>query len=209
MARNTEKPMGKNEQKKQAVTTPKQENAAKAPVQDKSQEKTKVNEENKVQEKKTEEKPKESKKVETKKVKKTETFVSAKDVSVSRKVSISICRFIVGKRIEDAIKDLEEVSRLKKAIPMKGEYAHRKGKMMSGKYPVRASKIFINLLKGLQGNANQHDIDEPIISEAIANKGTAIYASGGRKKKTSHVKIICKEKKLNKKIKKAKGENKK
>jgi len=110
---------------------------------------------------------------------------------------VAICKFIVGKPIEKAIKDLEKVSHLKKAVPMKGEIAHRKGQIMSGRFPVRASKEFIILLKSLAGNANQNNIDEPIISEAIANKGTTVYGRMGRtQKKKTHLKIICMEKRL-------------
>ena len=88
---------------------------------------------------------------------------------------------------------------------MKGEISHRKGKMMSGKFPVRASKEFIILLKSLLGNANQNDMDEPIISEAIANKGTTTYGRMGRvRKKRSNIKIVCSEKKLIKQNKKKK-----
>ena len=72
---------------------------------------------------------------------------------------------------------------------------------MSGKYPVNASNIFIALLKSLQSNANQHDIENPTISEAYANKGPTVYASRGRKKKRTHVKIICVQKKVEEKKK--------
>ena len=100
---------------------------------------------------------------------------------------------------------MEEVSVLRKAVPMTGEYAHRKGKMMSGKFPVRASKEFLVMLKSLLGNATQNDIDEPIITEAIANKGTTTYGRGGRvQKKRSNIKLVCTEKKLIKQKQKTK-----
>ncbi len=196
---NTEKPMGKSEQKRQTSPATKnkmKENIANAPIQSNDVKDEKPKEETK----KTEVK-KEKKKLE-KKTKKEEVFVKADNVTVSTKVAISICKFIVGKRIENAIKELEEVTRLKRAIPMKGEYAHRKGKIMSGKFPVNASKEFIVLLKSLRGNANNHDVEDPIISEAVANKGSGVWASGGRTRKRTHIKIIAKEKKLiNKKSK--------
>lgn len=135
-------------------------------------------------------------KIKTKRVKMTKTSVRVEEAPFSTKVSVAICKFIVGKKIDDAIKDLEEVTKLRKAVPMKGEYAHRKGKIMSGAYPVRASKEFIILLKSLKANANNHDLDDPVISEAYANKGSKVYASGGRVKKRTHVTIIAKEKRL-------------
>ncbi len=201
---NTEKPTGKNEMKK---TVPKASKGKAAPEmknmlirkedEKSSNEGAKDNAPTQIQENKDTQKEEVKKeKVKTKKVKMTETSVRIEDASLSTKVSIAICKFIVGKKIENAIKDLEDVTKLKKAVPMKGEYAHREGKMMSGAYPVRASKEFIILLKSLKANANNHDLENPVISVAYANKGSKVYASGGRIKKRTHVTIIAKEKKL-------------
>src|SRR6056297_2352856 len=180
---NTEKPTGKNEAKK------------KAPIKKKEETSKTEKEETKKDSKNVEKKATDKKKIEVKKIKKTSVFVNAKNLAVSPKVATAICKFINKKPIEKAIKDLEEVSKLKKAVPMKGEIPHRKGRMMSGRFPVKASKEFIILLKSLKGNAIQHDVEEPIISEAIANKGAAVYGRGGRMKKRANVKIISKQKK--------------
>lgn len=189
---NTEKPMGKAQEKKQ-------NNVAKATKQNKEMNKTPV----KKKEKKIEkvEEKKEIKKPKVKKIKKERTSVLGEDLPLSPKVSAAICKFIRGKDLEKAIGEIEEVTQMKRAIPMKGEYAHRKGKMMSGKYPVKAAKEFLILLKSLQSNANNHDVEKPFISEAVANKGTTVYASGGRTKKRAHIRIVCKTKK-EKKLKK-------
>jgi ribosomal protein L22 len=79
---------------------------------------------------------------------------------------------------------------------MKGEFAHRKGKIMSGKYPVRTAKKFIIMLKGLIGNANMHEINEPIIVEAYANQASRPMGRFGRvERKRTHITIVAKEKK--------------
>ena len=84
----------------------------------------------------------------------------------------------------------------KKAVPMKGEIPHRKGKMMSGRYPKKASENFIKLLKSLEANARNHDVDEPVIVEAIANKAQRPYSRFGRwQKKRTHVMIKARERK--------------
>lgn len=145
-----------------------------------------------------------------KKIKKDEVAVNGKGVPVSTKYAIAICKFIKHKTIENAIKDLEEVVALRKAVPMKGEIPHRKGKMMSGRFPKRASESFIMLLKSLLGNANNHDVDEPVISEAIANQGSRPYGKRGVKRKRTHITIIARSKKMekkksNKKVKKKVG----
>lgn len=205
---NTEKPTGKAEQKKaQSVPKVTKSKIEKAPVKKEVPKKPAEPKTETKPETKTETKPaqKKEEKVEVKKVKKEIATVNATNSHVSTKYAVAICKFLKGKSIEKAIKDLEEVSNLRKAVPMKGEIAHRKGKMMSGKFPVRASKEFIILLKSLMGNANQHDLDEPIITLAVANKGTTTYGRMGRvQKKRSNIKIVASEKKLIKQNKKKK-----
>ncbi|MCR4327217.1 MAG: hypothetical protein NUV46_01405 [Nanoarchaeota archaeon] len=195
---NTEKPAGKDQSNKMTnLKKTKKEKVLNTPL-----EKEKPKEETNETQKKVEEAKIPKEKPELKKFKKSKTSVNITNLSVSTKVSVSICKFILNKKVERAIKELEEVSKLKKAIPMKGEYAHKKGNIMSGKYPVRAAKEFIILLKSLQGNANHHDIENPVVIEAVANKGSTVYASGGRTRKRTNLRIVVSDKKLNKRNKK-------
>jgi large subunit ribosomal protein L22 len=176
---NTEKPTTKAEAKKNIVVAPKKmENQPKA-------EKVK-----KVQE--------EKKKPEIKqapKVKKIEAIVNGTGVPVSTKYAVGICKFIKKKKIGDAIRDLEEVSTLKKPVPMTGELSHQKGKgISSAKFPQRASKHFIVLLKSLAANATANELEDPVIVEAIANLGQRPYGRFGRiRKKRTHIKIVAKD----------------
>ena len=142
-------------------------------------------------EEKTEKKPVQEK------PKKTEAVVNAHNLPISTKYSAAICKFIKNKKIEHAIADLEQVLVLKKAVPMKGEIPHRKGKgMMSGRFPKKATENFIKLLKSLLANANHNSLENPILVEAIANIGARPYGKFGRvRKKRTHVKIKVKEKK--------------
>jgi ribosomal protein L22 len=103
---------------------------------------------------------------------------------------------------------------LKKSIPMKGEYAHKKGpgKIASGagKYPVQASEHFISLLKTLAGNATNHDILNPVITFAMANNAQAPRGRFGRwKRKRTHITIKARELKEKKAKKKENKESKK
>jgi len=154
---------------------------------------------------KEEKKNVETKKVEEKIIKKVQTkkdfaIVNISGAKISTKVSMAICDFIRGKKINKAIEDLEQVVLKKKAVPMKGEIAHRKGKIMSGKYPVDASKEFIIFLKSLQSNALQNGIEDTRIVEAIPNMGSRPYGRFGRvKRKRTHIKLVAKEKINNKK----------
>ncbi len=168
-------------------------------IEDKKIEKTKTDDkkvenkniDEKKEEKKTDDKKTKEIKKPSKKIKKEEVYVNAKNIPISTKYAISICKFVKGKRIGDAIRDLEQVVLLKKAVPMKGEYAHKKGKgIAGGKYPQRASKHFIILLKSLAGNANNHEMLDPVIAEASANWAPAPRGRFGRvKRKRSHIRL--------------------
>ena len=143
------------------------------------------------------------------KVKRHEAFVDMKNLRISTKYAMAICKFIKNKTIEKATSDLNEVLAKKKYVPMKGEYAHKKGSGKvasgSGKYPVRATKEFLMMLKSLAGNAVYNEINEPIITEAVANIGERPYGKfGSVRRKRTHVKIVATEKKMIKKNKKKK-----
>lgn len=165
---------------------------AKAPV--KVEEKI----ENKTEEKKEETETKvEEKKVETKKENKTlkdKAFVNAYTMQISSKHSYCICDMIRGKDIDKAIEMLEEVLIFKRAVPMNGmEIPHRHG-MMSGRYPKNASKEFILLLKQLKANASVNEIDNAVITSAIANRGSRHFRRGGTRSKSTHVYLEVKDK---------------
>jgi ribosomal protein L22 len=128
------------------------------------------------------------------KVKKNDAMVNGSGLPLSTKVSVAICKFIKGKQIPQAIADLEQVVIKKKAVPMKGEIPHRKGKIMSGRFPGKAAEYFIRMLKNLQANANVNGLNEPVIAEAMANIASQPYGKFGRvRRKRTHVIIRVKE----------------
>jgi len=159
---NTEKPVSKEMKKKNQ--TVQDTNISKKQVQQQSQKKApqKDNQETKkTQQEEISEKPQENKQEKTttkkqqnKKPKKTEAKVDVKDIPISTKVSAAICKFIKNKEIRKAVNDLDRVINKKMAVPMKGEYPHRKG-IMSGKYPVKAAKEFKRILRSLGANAEK------------------------------------------------------
>lgn len=200
-----------NSQQRESKTMKKQKNVQKAEQKVNVVETKKQNEET-AKEQVVESKTEEKKQVEKKKVehvKKDEAVVNGVSLPISTKDSVEICRFIKGKKINKAIEDLEEVLRFKKAIPMKGEIPHRRGKkMMSGRYPIKPVSYFIKMLKNLNANSNMNGIEEPIISEAVPNKASRPYGRfGAVKRKRTHVliKAIEKNKLKNKRKKMKKG----
>jgi large subunit ribosomal protein L22 len=148
--------------------------------------------ENKSEETKNEEKKDSKPKKEDKpKVHKTEAVVLGRNLPISTKHSIALCRFVKGKTPEKAIKHLELVKKKKMAVPMKGEIPHRKGNIMSGRYPISASEYFINLLKTLSANAKVNGLDDKLkITLAKANFAPRPYGRfGAHQKKRTHVEI--------------------
>lgn len=146
-------------------------------------------------ESKTDKKEKNVKKHVSERLKKTEAVVRAENIPISTKDSSAICRFIRGKKIENAIKDLEEVLKLRKVVPMTGEIPHRRGKgIMSGRYPKKASENFIKLLKSLSANANYNGLENPVIVEAVPNMGMKVMGRfGSVRKKRTHIKIVARD----------------
>ena len=186
-----EKKLIKEEQKEKPETEIKEEPKTEV------KEETKPETEPKNEEPKTEDK---TKKEPAKPVpKKTEAVARRENFDLSTKKSAAICKFIKGKNIEKAIEDLESVLKHKKAVPIKGEIPHKKGRIMSGVYPKKAAENFIKLLKNLSANANVNSLENPVISEAVANIGSRPYGRFGKfRRKRTHVLIKVKEKSLHK-----------
>ena len=135
-------------------------------------------------------------KAEIKGDKKKDASVKGMSLPISTKQAIAICNFIKGKDVDKAIGDLEEVGKLRKPVPMRGEIPHKKG-IMSGRYPVNASKVFIRLLKSLKSNAIVRELElEKYKLAGMTNLATRPYRRGGRTRfKRSHVEIKLVERK--------------
>ena len=126
--------------------------------------------------------------------KRMEAKVTGVGVPMSTKTSVEICRFIKGKKIDQAIMELQQVVVKKRAIPMRGQIPHKKG-MMGGRYPKNASNEFIRLLKSLSSNANVNEIENPIIVTASACTTARACGRGGSvRRKRTHVILIAKSK---------------
>jgi len=140
--------------------------------------------------------------------KKTEEIVNGRDLHLSPKYAKGLCGFIRNKDIDKAIMDLELVERLKKPVPMKGEYAHQKG-IAGGRFPVKGAGIFIRLLKSLKANAIAQDMElEKFKIFCTSGKAPEPYKRFGQgRMKRCHViiKLILREdKEKNKEKKEAK-----
>jgi len=123
--------------------------------------------------------------------KRNEAVVNGRDVHISTKHAVAVCDFIRGKNVDDALNALDEVSKMRHAIRMKGEIPHRKGKMMSGRYPLNAVKEFTRLVKNLRANAINHELElEKFRLFCMSNVAARPQRRfGSRRFKRSHVQL--------------------
>jgi ribosomal protein L22 len=135
---------------------------------------------------------KEEKKIEVKKIKKDYALVNGMDIHASPKELISICNMIRGRKVDTAIKMVEEVLVFKRVVKMNNrEVPHQHGKgVMAGRYPLNACKEVLSLLKHLRANAiyNELELEKAIIS-CNANIASKPYKRGGARFKRAHVMI--------------------
>jgi large subunit ribosomal protein L22 len=102
-----------------------------------------------------------------------------RDLNVSFKNMIMVAEYIRGKMLEKAIADLEQVIQLKKTIPFKRFRAgigHRKGNTFkTAKYPQKASKYALEILKNMRANAEFKGFDPSKIKiiHSQANHGVS------------------------------------
>jgi len=131
---------------------------------------------------------------------------------ISLKDSIMIANFIKGKNVQKVKTFLEEVVSLDRAIPYtryNSDRGHKKGNMAAGRYPVKACKNFLMVVKSAESNAIAKGLnaDKLIVAAVIPNKGNVGYHFGrrrGLKTKSVHVQLYVEEStiKADKKVKK-------
>lgn len=152
-------------------------------------------EDKKTELKKEENKVEEKKVIENKKPEiKDKAIVRGLNLAISPKYSGFVCRVIRGRNPEWAIKRLEDVLKMKRAIPMASlEVPHRKG-MAGGRYPLSSCTEIIKLLKQVSANASVAGIENPIITIAKADKSQGPYKRGGVRAKRAHIYIEVRDK---------------
>jgi len=103
------------------------------------------------------------------------------EMPISFKHAVEICRELRGKKLEEAKKILEDVIALRRPIPFKRykkKVAHKSGlhKWYAGRYPQKAAKYILKVLKNLEANAIYKglDVSKLVIVHAQAKKGRII-----------------------------------
>ena len=100
-----------------------------------------------------------------------------RELPISPKQSIAICRHIRGWPLERAKDYLEEVIALRAAVPDRrfGSQGHRRGKLGPGRYPEKAARHILKVLEGAEANAEYKGLvtDDMVIAHIAAHRGRA------------------------------------
>ncbi|MAG20284.1 50S ribosomal protein L22 [archaeon] len=141
--------------------------------------------------------------------------VLARNLPISRKQAVEVCSFIKNKTTLKAKTQLQNVLKKKIAVPFKKfnqDLPHKPG-IGPGRYPIKTSQAFINLLNSLESNAEFKNLSTNLlITYASACKGSTQFHSGRQRRrqmKRTHVEIRAKEIEEKKEKKTPKKEEKK
>ena len=101
---------------------------------------------------------------------------SLREVDVSPKFSREVCRALVGLKLPEAKKLMEDVVAMKRMIPYRRynkKRAHHAETRGPGGYPVKVARLMLKLLESLEANAEFKGLDpeDVVIIHAAAHKG--------------------------------------
>ena len=128
---------------------------------------------------------------------------SGRDLPISTKQCIEICKHLKGRKLQKARQILEEVMEKKRPIPFTRfttDMGHKKG-MAAGRYPNKASSEILKILKAVEANAQVKGLstNDLVIFHMAANKASTPWRYGRKRRvkaKRSHVEIVVTEEKL-------------
>ena len=108
-------------------------------------------------------------------------IASGRDLRISWKDAVEICNCLRGMRLDDAERFLNDVISLKRPVPFRRfhkKVAHRRelAGWPSGRWPVKAAKEILKVLKNAEANAEYKGLDTSRlwVVHAAAHKGTKI-----------------------------------
>jgi large subunit ribosomal protein L22 len=103
-----------------------------------------------------------------------------RDLPISRKKSVELCRELRGMKLDEAKEYLEDIIKKKRAVPYRrytSGAGHKRGHIGPGGYPVKAAKYILELLESAESNAdyNGMDTDELYIKHIAAHPGRVYH----------------------------------
>ncbi|MBI4152893.1 50S ribosomal protein L22 [Candidatus Woesearchaeota archaeon] len=134
----------------------------------------------------------------------TTSMIGAKavgrDLPISIKNSVEVCRFIRGKSVLMAKGILRDTIALKRAIPYRRytwDLGHKKG-MASGRFPIKTSSGILQVLESAEANAQFKGMNTArlFVAHIAAHKASAPMRGGrkrGQSAKRAHIEVILQE----------------
>ena len=129
-----------------------------------------------------------------------------KEIRLSPKHAIEVCRAIRGMRLATAKDYLRAVIDKKRAVPFKRhgkKLAHHKGAQGTGQYPVKAARAILRVLENAEANAKYKGLEEEKLRIVHASAQRGIIIPGYKPRAfarasawhtpTTNVEIILKE----------------
>lgn len=106
------------------------------------------------------------------------------DIPVSIKYMREIAYTLKGMKLSEAIRFLEDVVKMKQAVPFRryhGKLSHKKGladrfKWPIGRYPVKGARYALEVLRNVEANAENKGLDKDklVIIHIAAHKGITL-----------------------------------
>lgn len=128
-------------------------------------------------------------------------FAMGKDLPISTKKSVEICKAVRSKTLIQAKRILEDAISLKRAIPytrFNDDTAHKPG-MGPGKYPIKTAKFILSVVESAENNAQAKGLNtsELIVHHICVHKASTPSKYGRRRRKTkrSHIEVVLLEQK--------------
>ena len=123
-----------------------------------------------------------------------------RDLSISAKHGVEVCRFIRGKNIQKAKQLLAEVIAGKKPIPYfryHKDLGHKKG-MAAGRFPKKTCEAVLSILESAEANAQFKGLNTSRleIAHICAQKAARPLHFGrhrGRQMKRAHIEVVLEE----------------
>lgn len=128
--------------------------------------------------------------VENKQIKNEGTVVvRGRNLPISTKKAMAICKLLKGKKIESSIKFLEEVAKMKKGISLDKREVLKVKK--GPKHPIKTIEPFVKMLKNLNANASVKGIDaSKLVLMAKADRAPRPQRPGARLRKFKRTHVL-------------------
>ena len=135
-------------------------------------------------------------------------MASGREMDISHKHAREICNELKGKLVDRAKKYLEEVIDMERSVPFRRynrKVGHRSDlrKWHTGRYPVKAAEQILNVLEGLEKNAENKglEVDRLLLIHAASQRGRKLErifprAHGSTSPKVNtlvHVELVAEE----------------